>query len=176
MQHKFAFVHHSSLQQQFRVEREQWQKQVERFQRSLDGDQADLVLERERIKKEKEEIERERADIVKAKEEYQRELNRLRSLQRQAQPSHETSSSTSSLASTNKNNNNSESMALSNSHSTLYGFEPRSSKVNPSPTFSSGEYPRTFPGHKKDQQQQPNLPIHLQLSAANLTSNPQVSY
>ena len=174
------------MQQQFRSEREQWQRRMDRFQRTFDNEKNEFEKEKKAILQEKEENEKQRAEILKAKEEYQREVVRLRQLQRSAQHDIHTSSSTSSLQTTNKNNNNnnhlepsirSSSMSKSQSNLQIPPNESHEGRNPPSPTLysSAQDYPRTFPLNKRETSSHPQeRPIHTKYSVVNQQAGAQV--
>ena len=154
------------FQQQFRNDREQWEKQVERFQRSFDNDRSEFEREKQQIAKQREENEKQKLEIQKAKEYYQSEVKRLKELQRQTHH-HEMHSSTTSLSGNKNNSSNVEPMSRSYTNLQTPGVDTSDSKH--SPTFAEGDYPRTYPSHKRDSSSSnpQQLPIHMQYSIVN---------
>jgi len=181
----------SSLQQQLKSERDHFKRQNERIQRSLEKERVELDDEKQTFAQQKSSLKVEWDALHKARDDYQRDLARLRELQRKTQhdlhPS-SSSSSVSSLGNKNSNNNIPDSVDLkvpdgkgSRSYSSLQAASG-DSKPQISPTYaSSSEYPRTFPGSKKESSSVANpvsshqqLPIHLQFSATNQIAAMQV--
>ncbi|XP_078484363.1 uncharacterized protein LOC100175494 isoform X2 [Ciona intestinalis] len=179
-------------QHQLKIERDQWHRTNERFQKSMAAEKQELEAEKAKIHQEKLENERQRDEIHRAKEDYQREMARLRDLQRRSHHDIHISSSTSSLPTSTVNRNNSnngadvadlrlssgdgKTLSSSKSHSSLHSSSDVGTKGPPSPTYTSAaDYPRTFPGSKRDSGSAPapstsQLPLHLQYSATNQLS------
>lgn len=209
------------MQVQLKSEKDQWTKELKKQQRVLEAEKQELGERMEKFKRDEEELERTITDNRRAKEDIQRQLARLREQQKKLahdQGVPHSSSYPSALAA-NKNNSNSNSAGyyedstgdeysqsrvafagygladmpahLSKSHSSLEGELGEAPASRDSHVYAAGDYPRTFPGGKREPAAQglqtqsvvaapagqagTTKPLHLQFSAANQVVDHMVS-